>query len=87
MNSTDQILKKITDFTFVWARKVLCWNFHRVMTEVVYILGSWAVGASRHCVDSFSLDKMTPISQMIFSDVFSWMKIVYFDSNFTEGCY
>ena len=32
------------------------------------------------------LDKMAAILQMTFSIVFSWMKILYFDSNFTEVC-
>ena len=32
------------------------------------------------------LDKMAAVSQTIFSYAFSWMKILYFDSNFTEVC-
>ena len=32
------------------------------------------------------LNKMAAISQTTFSNAFSWMKILYFDSNFTEVC-
>ena len=32
------------------------------------------------------LDKIASISQTMLSDAFSWMKSLYFDYNFTEGC-
>ena len=32
------------------------------------------------------LDKMATILQTIFSDAFSWMKVLYFDLNFTDAC-
>ena len=32
------------------------------------------------------LDKMVAISQTIFSNIFSWMKCLYFDYNFAEVC-
>ena len=31
-------------------------------------------------------DKMSAISQTTFSNVFSWVEFLYFDSNFTEVC-
>ena len=34
----------------------------------------------------FSLEKMAAILQTALSNAFSWMKIFYFDSNFTEVC-
>ena len=33
------------------------------------------------------LDKMAAISQTIFSDTLSWMKVLYFDQDFTELCF
>ena len=40
----------------------------------------------RSDLNSFPIGKMVSISQTTYSDAFSWIKILYFDSNFIDVC-
>ena len=77
-------------------------NHYIIRELVLSTVCSTKIEERGHCVHSMSglaatfiwyqtqeripLDKMAAISQTIFSDAFSWLKVLCFDSNFTEVC-
>ena len=52
----------------------------------IYHLKEFCFGFEQAISTHFHPDKMAAISQTTFPNAFSWMKVLYFDSNFTAMC-